>query len=68
METRENQVVRMRPRPNENVNAFFMCDWGRLNYRWMNEKNRTEHPMVRASSGLVPASWEAAISAAARAR
>lgn len=67
METRENQVVRMRPRPNENVNAFFMCDWGRLNYRWMNEKNRTEHPMVRASSGLVPASWEAAISAAARA-
>ena len=67
METRENQVVRMRPRPNENVNAFFMCDWGRLNYRWMNEKNRTEHPMVRASSGLVPASWEAAISAAAHA-
>jgi len=46
METRENQVVRMRPRPNENVNAFFMCDWGRLNYRWMNEKNRAEHPMV----------------------
>ena len=33
METRENQIVRMRPRPNENVNAFFMCDWGRLNYR-----------------------------------
>jgi len=67
METRENQVVRMRPRPNENVNAFFMCDWGRLNYRWMNEKNRAEHPMVRAKNGLVAASWEAAISAAARA-
>ena len=67
METRENQVVRMRPRPNENVNAFFMCDWGRLNYRWMNEKNRTEHPMVRAKNGLAATSWEAAISAAARA-
>jgi len=67
METRENQVVRMRPRPNENVNAFFMCDWGRLNYRWMNEKDRVEQPMVRRNNGLVPASWEDAISAAASA-
>jgi len=67
METRENQVVRMRPRPNENVNAFFMCDWGRLNYRWMNEKDRAEQPMVRRKNGLVATSWEDAISAAARA-
>jgi NADH-quinone oxidoreductase subunit G len=67
METRENQLVRMRPRPNENVNAFFMCDWGRLNYRWMNEKNRVEHPMVRGKNGLAASSWEGAISAAARA-
>ncbi len=66
METRENQVVRMRPRPNENVNAFFMCDWGRLNYRWMNEKNRVEKPMVRRDNGLAATNWETAISAAAR--
>ena len=67
METRENQLVRMRPRPNEYVNAFFMCDYGRLNYRWMNEKNRAEHPMVRGNGSLAAASWEVAISAAARA-
>ncbi len=67
METRENQVVRMRPRPNEHVNAFFMCDWGRLNYRWMNEKNRAEKPMVRSNGSLAAAPWEVAISAAARA-
>jgi NADH-quinone oxidoreductase subunit G len=67
METRENQLVRMRPRPNEDVNAFFMCDWGRLNYRWMNEKNRVEKPMVRGKNGLVATTWEGAISAAARA-
>jgi len=66
METRENQLVRMRPRPNEDVNAFFMCDWGRLNYRWMNERNRVEKPMVRAKNGLAATTWEAAISAAAR--
>lgn len=67
METRQNQIVRMRPRPNEKVNAFFMCDWGRLNYRWMNEKNRVEQPMVRSNGTLAPTSWEAAISTAARA-
>jgi NADH-quinone oxidoreductase subunit G len=67
METRENQLVRMRPRQNEYVNAFFMCDWGRLNYRWMNEKNRAEHPMVKQNGSLVATSWEMAISAAARA-
>jgi NADH-quinone oxidoreductase subunit G len=67
METRENQVVRMRPRPNENVNAFFMCDWGRLNYRWMNEKNRVEQPMIRRNGSLAAATWEVAMSAAARA-
>jgi NADH-quinone oxidoreductase subunit G len=67
METRENQVVRMKPRSNENVNAYFMCDWGRLNYRWMNEKNRVERPMVRRNGSLVITTWEDAITAAARA-
>jgi NADH-quinone oxidoreductase subunit G len=67
METRENQVVRMRPRPNEHVNAFFMCDWGRLNYRWMNEKDRAERPMVRSNGSLAAVTWEEAITAAARA-
>ena len=67
METRENQVVRMRPRPNEHVNAFFMCDWGRLNYRWMNEKNRVEKPLVRKAGGeLLATTWEDAVPAAAR--
>src|SRR5256885_1039346 len=68
METRENQIVRMRPRPNEHVNAFFMCDWGRMNYRWMNERDRVERPMVRSGSeGLAATTWEIAISVAARA-
>jgi NADH-quinone oxidoreductase subunit G len=67
METRENQIVRMRPRSNEDVNAFFMCDWGRLNYRWMNEKNRLEVPMARRGDSLAPVSWEVGITAAARA-
>ena len=30
VETRDNVVVRLRPRPNEDVNKYFMCDHGRL--------------------------------------
>ena len=42
VETRDNMVMRLRPRPNDSVNEFFMCDHGRLNYRWMNRRDRLE--------------------------
>ncbi|HEY3658880.1 MAG TPA: 2Fe-2S iron-sulfur cluster-binding protein, partial [Steroidobacteraceae bacterium] len=47
IEVRDNNVARLKPRPNEEVNKFFMCDYGRLNYRWMNRQDRAELPMVR---------------------
>src|SRR6185312_6729200 len=36
VETRDNAVVRMRPRTNLDVNHYYLCDQGRLDYRWMN--------------------------------
>ena len=65
VETRDNMVVRLRPRPNEDVNQYFMCDQGRLDYRWMNRQDRVELPMVRLGVALASADWEAAVSAAA---
>src|SRR5206468_3936100 len=65
VETRDNVVVRLRPRPNESVNKYFMCDHGRLNYRWMNRQDRVDVPMVRAGSTLASAEWEQATAAAA---
>ncbi|MEO8560730.1 MAG: 2Fe-2S iron-sulfur cluster-binding protein [bacterium] len=65
VETRDNQVVRLRPRPNAQVNEYFMCDHGRLNYRWMNRKDRVEIPMVRQAGVLASADWEVALRAAA---
>ncbi|HEV3485440.1 MAG TPA: 2Fe-2S iron-sulfur cluster-binding protein [Vicinamibacterales bacterium] len=65
IETRDNQVVRLRPRPNEDVNKYFMCDYGRLNYRWMNRRDRVDVPLVRRGATLVTADWETAIKAAA---
>src|SRR5688572_7218250 len=67
VETRDNQVVRMRPRPNPDVNAYFMCDHGRLNYRWINRRDRLELPMMQLDGSLKAVDWDVALSAAARA-
>ncbi len=67
IETRDNTVVRIRPRPNAAVNQHFACDVGRLHYRWMNRRDRLEYPQVRTAQGLVSASWSEAVSAAAAA-
>ena len=65
LETRDNTVVRMKPRPNDDVNKFYLCDEGRLNYRWINRTDRAEQPMVRSNGALARAGWEPAIAAAA---
>ncbi len=65
IETRDNSVARLKPRPNEDVNKYFICDYGRLNYRWMNRQDRAMIPMVRTSGVLAQAEWENAIRAAA---
>jgi NADH-quinone oxidoreductase subunit G len=67
IETRDNSVARFKPRPNDDVNKYFMCDYGRLNYRWINRQDRAEVPMVRANGVLAAAEWEAAIRGAAEA-
>jgi NADH-quinone oxidoreductase subunit G len=65
IETRDNQVVRMRPRANPDVNSYFMCDHGRLDYRWINRTDRLELPHARRDGVLVPVDWDDAINAAA---
>src|SRR3989442_13230615 len=61
LDTRENVVVRVRPRPNLEVNRYFICDHGRLNYRWMNRGDRIEAPFVRRHA----TDWDEALSRAA---
>ncbi|MGH7663966.1 MAG: molybdopterin-dependent oxidoreductase [Gemmatimonadaceae bacterium] len=47
VETRDNVVVRLKARPNDEVNGYFMCDHGRLDYRWLNRRDRVTGPMAR---------------------
>jgi NADH-quinone oxidoreductase subunit G len=65
IETRDLQVARLKPRPNEDVNKFFICDYGRLNYRWMNRTDRAEQPLVRTDGALRSIDWDVAVHAAA---
>jgi len=65
MEARDNTIVRMRPRPNEEVNKYFMCDHGRLNYRWLNRRDRVDVPMVRQGATLAGCDWDRALAEAA---
>jgi NADH-quinone oxidoreductase subunit G len=66
VETRDNTVVRLRPRPNAAVNEFFLCDYGRLNYRWLNRGDRIEVPAITGNNGQRAADWDVALTAAAK--
>ena len=66
LETRDNMVVRQKPRSNDQVNHFYLCDEGRLNYRWMNRPDRLEAPKIRLHDVLSPVDWEIAFAEAVK--
>ncbi|HEV8265194.1 MAG TPA: 2Fe-2S iron-sulfur cluster-binding protein [Gemmatimonadales bacterium] len=60
LDTRDEVVVRVRPRPNLEVNRYFICDHGRMNYRWMNRGDRVDAPLVRRDGALHATDWDEA--------
>lgn len=66
---RDNQIMRLTPRENMDVNQYWMCDHGRLNtYKFVNdEESRVKMPMMREegvsqeASGLKGSDWDDAI-------
>ena len=40
--SREEKVFRYEPRQNDAVNSCWMCDYGRLNYKWINHPERLQ--------------------------
>ncbi len=61
VDTRDDVVVRLRPRPNLDVNRHFICDYGRANYRWMNRGDRVEAPLVRDGGRHIATGWDTAL-------
>ena len=60
LHTRDNLVQRIKPRANPDVNGYWMCDYGRLEYEWMNRGDRIEVPLVR-DGGTRALGWRDAL-------
>jgi len=66
-ESRDNVIVRVKPRPNEAVNQYYLCDVGRMGYREFNRRDRADQPLVRTGESLAIVEWDRAIALAAEA-
>jgi NADH-quinone oxidoreductase subunit G len=55
--SREEKIYRFEPRENNAVNACWMCDYGRLNYKWIGSENRLTEVRV----GKSRSTWMAAL-------
>ena len=59
---RNNEILRLTPRRNEEVNSYWMCDHGRLDtFKSVNAVTRIKAPMVRRDAALVEVDWDEAI-------
>ena len=63
--SREGKVHRLTPRENEAVNSHWMCDHGRLNFHYLDSKDRLTRPLLRAAGEQFPGTWEDAMARAA---
>ena len=60
----KNEVFRLKPRDNPDVNKWWMCDQGRLTYKDLNiRENRVAYPLGKTAEGFQEISWENAFSA-----
>jgi NADH-quinone oxidoreductase subunit G len=60
--SREDVVYRYEPRENDAVNSAWMCDSGRLNYKWINREDRlVEVRRQKAEGRSEKLSWSAAL-------
>ncbi|OGU62340.1 MAG: NADH dehydrogenase [Ignavibacteria bacterium RIFCSPHIGHO2_02_FULL_56_12] len=66
MWVRNNEILRLTPRHNEDVNSYWMCDDGRLKtFPWVNSPRRLSGPLVRKDGQLLETGWDEAIAKAA---
>ena len=59
--SRENKIYRLEPRENDAVNSSWMCDSGRLNYKWQGASNRLKEVTAKRGDIREVLSWSAAL-------
>jgi NADH-quinone oxidoreductase subunit G len=63
--TREDVIHRQTPRENNAVNSSWMCDYGRLNFGYLQSDKRLLQPEILSGDKLIAAEWNVAITHAA---
>lgn len=66
LETHRSNVVRIRPRYNEQVNKHWMCDIGRFGFDYLNDKARLNAVLIWKGDEFVDNGWDAGLAAAAK--
>lgn len=67
MWVRNNEILRLTPRINSDVNDSWMCDWGRLNTsKFVNEDDRIDGAMIKENGEFKNVSVEEGINKAAQ--
>jgi NADH-quinone oxidoreductase subunit G len=60
---RNNEILRLTPRDNEDVNSSWMCDEGRVNsFKFVSSEKRVNGPMIRKDGVHVEVGWDEVIS------
>lgn len=59
-----DQVQRLKPRVNLDVNQYWMCDDGRYGWSYVHSPQRLPFPLVREEDRQVPVSWDEALAVA----
>ncbi|MDY0081933.1 MAG: molybdopterin-dependent oxidoreductase [Ignavibacteriaceae bacterium] len=63
---RNNEVLRLVPKYNEDVNSYWMCDHGRVNtFKFINAEDRVDGPFIRVEGNLIRVGWDEAYAEAA---
>lgn len=65
--TKENRVLRAKPRHNPDVNSYWMCDHGREVVIHWGAGERAEVPLIRRAGELTATDWSGALEALASA-
>ncbi len=62
---RNNQILRLTPRHNEDVNSYWMCDNGRINtFKFVNSESRIDGTFIRKNGTIEKVEWEEALTEA----
>jgi NADH-quinone oxidoreductase subunit G len=59
--SREEKIYRYEPRQNDAVNSTWMCDYGRLNYKWIGRADRLREVCIKDNCTEDRNSWGKAI-------